>query len=45
MERYVRKTKEYIEDLKERTVNNYELIKAKFGNNSQVDNENKEKIE
>ena len=41
----MRKTKEYIEDLKERTVNNYEHIKEIFGNNSQVNDENKEKIE
>ena len=33
----MRKTKEYIEDLKDRAVNNYENIKNKFGNNP-IDN-------
>ena len=42
MEKYVRKTKEYISDLKERAVNNYEHIKARFGNNN---NHNIEKNE
>ena len=38
MERYMRVSKEYIEDLKERAVNNYEHIKARFGNNTQNNN-------
>ena len=39
MERYKRKTKEFFEDLKERAINNYEHIKARFGKNNQNQNE------
>ena len=39
MERYMRISKEYIGDLKERAINNYEHLKARFGNNSQKNNE------
>ena len=38
MERYMRLSKEFIEDLKERAVNNYEHIKVRFGHNIQNNN-------
>ena len=45
MERYKRKTFEYLEDWKDRAINNYEHLKARFVSNNQNDNEKTEKIE
>ena len=50
MEKYKRKTKEYIEDLKERAINNFEHIKARLGYNNNNDvnlneNEKREKLD
>ena len=42
MERYMRITQEYIDDLKERAINNYEHIKMKFVNNEEKDKEEKQ---
>ena len=42
-ERYKRKVKEFFEDLKERTVNNFEHIKARFSSSKQ--NEEDIKVE
>ena len=42
-ERFKRKTKEFFEDLKERAINNFEHIKARFSSNKQ--NEDDIKIE
>ena len=41
-ERYKRKVKEFFEDLKERTVNNFEYIKARFSSNKQNEEDIKE---
>ena len=45
MERYKRKTSEYLEDLKERAVNNFEHLKARFGSNNQNNADKTEKID
>ena len=45
MERYMRKTKEYFEDLKESAVNNYEHIKRRFGNSQETNKEEQNQIE
>lgn len=45
IEKYKRKTKEYFEDLKERALNNFEHIKARFGYRNNNENEKTEKID
>ena len=45
MGRYKRKTIEYLEDLKERAVNNFEHLKARFGSNNQNNDDKTEKID
>ena len=45
MERYKRKTFEYLDDLKERAVNNFEHLKVRFGSNNQNNDEKTEKID
>ena len=39
-EKYKRKTKEFMEDLKDRAINNFEHLKARFGYGNNENNEN-----
>ena len=41
-EKYKRKTKEFMEDLKDRAINNFEHLKSRFGYGNNGNNENNE---